>query len=315
MSGLLKSISAELMITEANLLYLVRSSPYRYKVYEVAKRKSNNKRVIAQPAREVKSLQYWVMKNILKSFPIHPAAMAYRRGKSIVNNARAHARNRFLLKLDFKDFFHSITGADFKSFLIGTSQTNLDQNEIDYLTRILFWKKEHGGKLILSIGAPSSPMLSNILMYEFDEAMRAYCVPRRIRYTRYADDLTFSTSIPSTLESVIPQVEMICKTLRFPRLTLNYEKTVHASKKGCRRVTGLVLSNDGTVSIGRERKRQLHAAVHHYISGKLAEEEISSLGGTLAFVRSVDPGFLKTLARRYGRANVNRLLKNRPKHI
>jgi retron-type reverse transcriptase len=304
-------MSNDLMISETDLLYLIRSSPYRYKVYKIDKRKGDKKRIIAQPAREVKALQYWVMKNILSRYSLHSAAMAYRQGKSIADNAQVHAKNRFLLKLDFKDFFHSITGVDFKAFMVLHSADKFNPDEIDCLARILFWKKKRDGRLILSIGAPSSPILSNILMYEFDKTMREYCMQKHIRYTRYADDLTFSTNAPSVLDSVVSQVVKICQKLEFPRLRLNHDKTVRASKAGCRRVTGLVLSNDATVSIGRDRKRQLHAAVHHYVCGKLGEEEIASLSGMLAFVRSIDPGFLTALRRHYGRVNVDRLLKNR----
>ena len=106
------------------------------------------------------------------------------------------------------------------------------------------------------------------------------------------------------------EVDRVCREFPYPRLSLNSEKTVHASKAVSRRVTGLVLSNEGSVSIGHERKRQLHAAVHHFKLGKLNVEETTSLAGMLAFVHSVEPRFLRALARRYGRALVNQLLKS-----
>jgi hypothetical protein len=65
----------------------------------------------------VKALQYWVISNFLSRFPVHPAATAYRIGKNIADNARPHAHNRFLLKLDFKDFFPSIRAIDFRRFV------------------------------------------------------------------------------------------------------------------------------------------------------------------------------------------------------
>src|SRR5207249_7614488 len=101
----------------------------------------------------------------------------------------------------------------------------------------------------------------------------------------------------------------ICRELPYPRLSLNREKRVHASRAASRRVTGLVLSNDSVVSIGHDRKRRLHAAVHHFKVGKLNIEETAHLAGMLAFVHSVEPQFLRVLASRYGRAVVNELLK------
>ncbi len=309
MGKLLSRISRDLVVPMRDLDYLVRSAPYRYKVYEIDKRKPGEKRVIAQPAREVKRLQYWVIANLLTKFPIHSAALAYRKGKSILNNAHAHAKKRYLLKLDFKDFFHSIKASDFRQFVGEHEPKDVDASDIDYLSRILFWKKTRDGELVLSIGAPSSPMLSNILLYEFDSKVNEYCKSERVTYTRYADDLTFSTNRENVLKLVESEVDRMCRRLPYPKLNLNIEKTVHTSKAGSRRVTGLVLANDGSVSLGHERKRQLHAAVHQFTFGKLSAEEAQALAGMLAFVHSVEPRFLRTLARRYGRATVDKLLR------
>lgn len=313
MEKLLHAMSRDLLICLHDLEYLVRSGPYRYKVYEIKKRQAGKTRTIAQPAREVKRLQYWVIENILNRYRIHPAALAYRKGKSILHNAKIHAKKRYLLKLDFKDFFHSIKGDDFRKFIKAHNSENLDFSDIENLTRILFWKPYRNGNLVLSIGAPTSPMLSNILLYEFDRRVSEYCKPARVTYTRYADDLTFSTNRTHLLDEVEVAVKQICSGLEYPRLILNQEKRVHASKATSRRVTGLVLSNEGSVSIGHERKRQLHAAVHHFKLGKLNAEETTSLAGTLAFVHSVEPEFLHALTRRYGKRVVKNLLKaNRP---
>lgn len=313
MGKLLQAMSGDLLVSLYDLEYLVKSAPYRYKVYKIDKRKPGEKREIAQPAREVKRLQYWVMENVLKHCPVHSAALAYRKGKSILHNAQAHAKKRYLLKLDFKDFFHSIKAADFRHFVEDGKALHLDGSDVDHLVRILFWMRERGGELILSIGAPSSPALSNILLFEFDRRVAEYCKPLRVSYTRYADDLTFSTNRRDILAVVEGEVSRICKELPYPVLSLNRDKRVHASKAASRRVTGLVLSNAGSVSLGHERKRQLHAAVHHFKLGTLNPQEISSLAGMLAFVHSVEPQFLHALARRYGKAVVDEILRsNRP---
>jgi len=309
MGKLLSKISRELFIPLDDLVFLAHSAPYRYKVYEVRKKQPHKKRTIAQPAREVKRLQYWIISELLKHFPIHPAATAYRQGKSILNNAKPHAKKRFLLKLDFKDFFHSIKVDDFRKFLEQEGSQTVDASDFDYLCRILFWNDKRTGDLILSIGAPSSPILSNILMHEFDVKVSEYCKSAAVTYTRYADDMTFSTNKPEILRSVVTNVEQICTELPYPRLSLNTEKTVHASKATSRRVTGLVLSNEGDVSIGHKRKREIRAAVHHFKIGKLNVIETAKLGGTLAFVKSVEPAYLRALKKHYGEAVINRLLK------
>ena len=307
MGKILQDIAGDLLVPVGDLGYLIRSAPHRYKVYEIKKRQPGKMRTIAQPAREVKSLQHWVIEKFLRRYPVHPCAIAYRKGKSILNNARAHAKKRFLLKLDFTDFFHSIKAVDFRRFVETNTSSEIDSVDLEYLTRILFWKNKLSGELILSIGAPSSPTLSNILLFDFDQRVANYCKSKAVTYTRYADDLTFSTNRKNVLQSVAQEINRICAELPYPRLSLNSEKTVHASKATSRRVTGLVLSNEGTVSIGHKQKRKLHAAVHQFKFGKLDEKMTSNLAGMLAFVNSVEPRFLRVLSRRYGKAVIRKL--------
>lgn len=306
--NILESISLDLMIPEATLDHIIRSAPYRYKVFEIDKRSGRGKRTIAQPAREVKAIQYWVMDKVLSGFPIHGAAMAYRKGCNIAKNAAKHAATRFLLKMDFKDFFPSITGEDFEAFLAGRSGTDLSSEDIARLKKILFWNRRREGRLIMSIGAPSSPMLSNILMYEFDKKVQAFCAKKKVKYTRYADDLTFSTNLSNVLREVEVQVAEICKRMEHPRLLLNTEKTVHASRSGARRVTGLVLSNSGEVSLGHDRKRLIRSQVHYFLAGRLSPEEIVKLRGMLAFVNSAEPSFIQNLRNHYGNAEIDRII-------
>ena len=312
MSDLLDRLSNDLVLPPNDLLYLVKSAPYRYKVYEIAKKAPGKTRMIAQPAREVKALQYWVMENVLATFPVHPAALAYRKGKSILDNALPHVSNKYLCKLDFKSFFPSIKSTHFEKFMRSNPLATIWTNEdIGCLSRILFWRKKRGNVLQLSIGAPSSPLLSNILLYDFDLAVSTLCNRNGLTYTRYADDLSFSTNVPMVLSQVDKQITEICRRIRYPRLILNEAKTVHASKKGLRRVTGLVLTNDNNVSVGRENKRKIRAAFHRYMRGLLTEPEISELAGMLAFIKSAEPMFLQRIAKTYGAPALAHLLSTR----
>jgi RNA-directed DNA polymerase len=271
----------------------------RYKVYTIPKRTPGQFRTIAQPAREVKALQYWIMSDFLAQFPVDQAAMAYRLGVNIADNAQPHARSRFLLKLDFKDFFPSIQGADFKRF-VATNAPSVSAGDAELLTRILFWRPKGTLQLCLAIGAPSSPLLSNILPADFDRAVSRFCSELGITYTRYADDLSFSAQTSALLADAEKLVTGLCARTPSPRLTLNPGKTVRASRKRSRRVTGLVLTNEGHVSLGRDVKREIRATVHHFVTGKLSREQALSLRGTLAYVKSVEPDFLNRLRTKYG---------------
>ena len=117
-------------------------------------------------------------------------------------------------------------------------------------------------------------------------------------YTRYADDLTFSTDVPGRLQQVYLYLKQLLR-VSWPFLQLNASKTVFASKRTNRHVTGLVISNEGRVSLGRNKKRRLKALVHQASIGKLDAETLESLRGWLNFAAFVEPEFLTTLIKKY----------------
>ncbi len=306
MSDLLKKLGIAVLLPRNELMRLIRSAPRRYKVYQIPKRKPGQFRTIAQPAKEVKQLQYWVMRHVLNKFEVHPAATAYREGRSIAHNARPHARGKFLLKLDFKDFFPSLKAHDFVLFL-KKNKTELDTETIEALCRILFWRPKGTQDLRLSIGAPTSPMLSNILMIDFDRRVSRLCATHKVTYTRYADDLSFSARSSEQLKVVETAVVRMCVRSKSPSLTINREKTVRVSKRDARRVTGLVLTNDRKVSLGRAEKRRIRAWVNQFVTNRLDADQLPKLRGMLSYVNSVEPAFLQRLRKKYGADAIKRL--------
>ena len=115
---------------------------------------------------------------------------------------------------------------------------------------------------MLSIGAPSSPLVSNFFMYQFDCVLSKLCIEREIIYTRYADDLTFSTKHKDVL-FVLPQlVKENLNDLFGNAIRINRKKTKFSSKAHNRHVTGITINNDGKISLGRERKRYIKHLVH-----------------------------------------------------
>jgi RNA-directed DNA polymerase len=83
-------------------------------------------------------------------------------------------------------------------------------------------------------------------------------------------------------------------------------KTRHSSKRGCRRVTGIVLGSDGAPHIGRGLKRKVRALIHRYDS--LNEPTRASLAGLIAYAIGFEPGFLNKLIDKYGLPTVKRAM-------
>ena len=288
---------------------IVDSAPHRYKVYRVAKKAGKGWRVIAQPSREVKAVQRYLVSNEIGSLPLHETAAAYRVGMGIGENAARHVNSHFLLKMDFKGFFPSLRPSDLEKHIEEFMPERFCEEDLRIIRKVCFWKPRKRSSLRLSIGACCSPFISNTVMYKFDECVDGLARERGIIYTRYADDLTLSTSKRNLLREMERAIRKILKELSYPTLTINEDKTIHSSKKHQRRVTGLVLSSQGRVSLGRNRKRDIVAAVHHALNGRLESKEVEKLKGQLAFAFDVEPEFLVRRGsrhRRYRRAACTR---------
>ena len=301
-------LSAELLIPKHLLLKYIKTAPYRYKEYTIPKRSGKGVRVIAQPASVLKTMQRMVRDKFLLELPVHDCAMAYREGLGIKDNAQAHLGNEYLLKMDFSDFFPSIVPADLEAHM-EKWLPSLSRSEYYYLGKIFFWSRKYSNFIRLSIGAPSSPFISNTLMYEFDCILAEHCKATGIIYTRYADDLTFTTDVKGALFDLPAMVEDICRKVAYPRLSVNKEKTVFSSKKNNRHVTGLVLANDGSVSLGRQRKRYIRSLVHRFTLNQLEYDEVLMLRGLVSFARHIEPEFYASMERKYGVENFVRLDK------
>jgi len=305
MGGLICELSELSGMLEKDVRQIAKSAPLRYKHYTIDKR-NGEKRPIAQPAKEVKALQRLLLANYLSDLPIHPAATAYEKGTSIRKNVDKHSPSGAILKLDFRDFFPSFRINDWLNY--SEKQRLFDDHEDRELAgRIMFHQPRGTAILRLAIGAPSSPRLSNLMMYEFDRIVTELVAIHTVTYTRYADDLTFSADRTGYLQPVEKIIRKVLQENNFPKLKLNDEKKVLATKKYRRFVTGLVLTNDDRVSIGHERKKLIRSMVDHYRKGKMNDKQKLKLKGILAFARDVEPEFVSRLETKYGKELIDHI--------
>jgi RNA-directed DNA polymerase len=290
-------IGRETGVTASYIEQLARSASHFYKVYAIDKRHGDQKRIIQQPSRALKFLQRWIVANVIQDVPVHSAAAAYVTGSSVKKHAEKHVKNNYLLRLDFHQFFPSIKGNDIRQHLVD-NRPHLHFVEEDTDIELLVTAVTRNGGLV--IGAPSSPALSNQIMFQFDDPLHRWCADSDVTYTRYADDLYFSTRTPDVLRLAQEKVVELLGSIEYPKLSLNDHKTVHTSRKKKRLVTGLSLSSDGKVSLGRHKKREIRSMIHKHVVAGLTLEERAYLAGYLAYARSVEPQFIASLERKYG---------------
>lgn len=228
-----------------------------YTTFEISKH-NGLPREIASPLPTLKMFQYWILTNILSQMTISDFAKAYRKGYSIKDNVKFHRRQQLILKLDIKNFFPSLKDDYiyqlFESLGYSSPVSHLFTNAVTL-------------KNGLPQGAPTSPIISNILMLNFDKTVGRYCIKNKIRYTRYADDMIFSGS-RFMLKEVIKEVK---KNLYPLNLKLNKEKIRVLKPYQRQEVTGIVVNN-AKISVPRTYRRNLRLEVHFFCSSKTSAD-------------------------------------------
>lgn len=292
-----------------NFTKLLRADPSKhYKVYKIPKKRLGF-RTIAQPTPAVKVIQKQIVEYLKPKISIHKSALAYVSGKGVRDNALQHVKSDYLLKVDFENFFNSITP---KMLIKALKYQGIDlpHSDIVVLSQFLFWNitKKTNGKLVLSVGAPSSPFVSNLVMFAFDRRMSKLCKRTGITYTRYADDLTFSTTHKDILFQHLNEVRKVLKKEFGARLVLNESKTVFSSKAHNRHVTGVTLTNNNKISLGRDRKRYISSLIHKFKLGLLDQEDTYHLQGLISYAKHIEERFLRNMSLKYG-ANVLEAIK------
>ena len=228
------------------LISICSNSSYYYHIYEIPK-KNGKVRVIHEPFPSLKEIQSWILKNILEPAAekfVSPVAKAFIPKKSLRENARFHKNKNCVVALDLHDFFGTI---HYQRVYHLFRFLGYSKSVCTMLTHLCLYEN------FLPQGAPTSPMLSNLVFRKIDVKIFSYCRKRNIIYTRYADDLTFSSN-SLTPKKIISYVKMIVNANGFE---LNEEKT-KVMRKGMRQsVTGIVVNAKMQVNrVYRDKVRQ-----------------------------------------------------------
>jgi hypothetical protein len=171
------------------------------------KKKSGGHRIIHAPSKGLKSIQKCLNLIFQTIYDVSPAATGFVPGKSIVDNARIHAGSLYVYNIDLKDFFPSVeAGRIWNRFQHPPFNLN-EKNGRKELANIITWLCCHEMEVermvddqwqkviknVLPQGAPTSPTLTNIICQQLDFYFSAVSKSFGLRYSRYADDITFSS--------------------------------------------------------------------------------------------------------------------------
>ncbi len=307
--NILAKLSSSLAIDEIELYKYVKTAPHRYKTYTIPKNNGKGVRWIAQPSKNLKYLQRSVLNEFMSDLPVHKSAVAYTKGIGIKENAKRHEGNQYLLKMDFKNFFPSIKPCTLLAHIKNHLKEATTKEDRAVIKSMFFWSKNKSKNYQLSIGAPSSPFISNTIMFDFDSEI-SNLIGSDIVYTRYADDLVFSTNKKNILYNIPTLVKGIIDSGFYEFLTINTSKTIFLSKRNKRMVTGLIIDNCGNTSIGRDKKRYIKSLIHTFSLGNMLDEDVYKLKGYMAFVSDVEPEFCMRLRKKYGDDVVDNIMSS-----
>lgn len=291
---------------------IVETAPARYSVYNIPKRHGGI-RTIAQPSREIKAIQHYILQHKLSAFRVHDRAMAYVKERNIRENALQHVRSGQILKLDFQEFFPSIKARDWERFARSHPSDSIKMSDLRLYSKVLFWgqRRKSVQPTCLSIGAPTSPALSNILLYDLDVSLSRIASELGVQYTRYADDITASGATLTEILEFERLARRAVKSMKSPKLTFNEEKRGIYGRGQRRLVTGLIVTPVQVISIGRERKRTISSLLHRSTLNQLSVRQRGHLKGLLGFCIANEPSFVGRLRTKYGSPAVDAALQFR----
>lgn len=252
-----------------------------YKCYWQEKRGGGSRQIEA-PGKELKTIQKWILRNRLEKMNVHECAHGFVRGKSIKTNARVHLGNTKVLCMDLRNFFPSITKQQVKLVL---KSNGLQEQEARIISMLCCYKNR------LSQGGVCSPYLSNLIMCEHDESIKSYCSTLAVEYSRYADDLTFSSMETGQLQKVEKFINELFEGTRFE---INDKKTRYMTGANRVSITGININNRDKLTITWKQKTRLKTMLHHYFIKKL-EVNVNEMLGLYRHIIDVQPTYKENL--------------------
>jgi RNA-directed DNA polymerase len=322
-----EALSKALNISVARLRWLAYhrevDSGTHYHRWRIPKRDGST-RLISAPKPQLKEVQRWITREITEHLPVHSAAHGFLVGRSIVTNAQVHAGARVVVKLDIEGFYPTVTFPRVKGLLrkagLGEQVATLlallatecprEELTIDGKTSYVAT-----GPRSLPQGAPTSPSITNALCLRLDCRLVGLAAKLGCRYTRYADDLTFSfhdekpkgkgKAKGKKAAEAEPQVEgekpdlvgalikAVTRIVAAEGFAIKPKKTRIMRSGRRQRVTGLVVNaapaGRPVARVSRKQLRELRAAVKNRELGRPGKgESLDHLRGMAAFVMMTD---------------------------
>lgn len=265
------------------ILYTISNHPEKFYRSKVIPKRNGGKRELLVPSPILKSIQKNILNNVLNGLSISKYATAYAKGSTIKDNACPHLNKKIILKLDIKNFFENTTFEE----LYKTLPSYIFPDAVKVLLLKLCTYYDY-----LPQGAPTSPMLSNLVLKNFDNYIGSYCESLGISYTRYSDDLTFSGDFNA--RKLKNKVESFLENMGY---NLNEKKTKVIKSNYSQQVTGVTVNKK--LNTPKSYRRNIRQEIYYINKYGLdnhckyknlnKDKYIQSLLGRINFCLTINP--------------------------
>lgn len=260
----------------------LRGTDKYYKSFDLNK-KNGGVRHINAPTGELLCIQKKISKILQASIKTNNISHGFNVGRSIYSNANVHHNKRYVLNLDLEDFFDSVHFGRVRGFFIKNNSFKCSENIATILAQLTCYN----GKL--PQGAPSSPVLTNLICNIMDYHILKIAKKYKLNYTRYADDMTFSTNDKNFLELYNQFMADITVEVNQSGFRINDRKTRLQYKDSRQEVTGLIVNKNLSVpneyyKTTRAMAYSLYKNGYYLLNGQ--EGTINQLDGRLMFINN-----------------------------
>lgn len=299
----IKKNICEQVLLSASEIIPVKDIPQHYKHYQIPKKSNpSKKRDIDAPDDQLKYIQECILNYMKDGLHIktHKSASAYELGESIATAMEKHQKNEshWYLQIDLKDFFPSITEEILRQQLLKVYPFPfIDKRVFNTIVNyaLLNGKTPQGSKI--------SPILSNLIMIEFDykltEKLHNYKKHHYV-YTRYADDITISCKEKFNKNEILDVIKETFEECNL-NLSINDKKTRFGSRAGRNYHLGLIINKDNQISVGHEKNAKFRAMLFNFCSaGEFwSLHSIQKMLGIISYYKSIEPEYVERQINKY----------------
>lgn len=279
-----------------------------YLIKKTFKNKKGEEKELYAPKDKLKKYHNFLNRFIVRFMKENDnVVFSYKEGTSVYKAVYPHKKNNFFLTIDIKSFFDNISKDNVKKTIL----ENLDnytinpddiKNNIDSILNLLTYENK------LPRGFSTSPILSNAILYKFDNKIEEFCKKNAIVYSRFSDDLIFSSENKINKNLILENINRELKNIN-SNLEIKSEKTKLTNKYNRIKILGLIILPNGHITVDKKYKKEIEVCLHYYLTNKEKlynyletnnDKKILRIYGLLNYINGIDKQYIQKLRKKYG---------------